>query len=149
VEAERHWPRLLRVLGREDLAADPRFTTTRARWEHAAALTPILDAAFAQQPLAVWCERFDREDLWWAPIQTPAEVVQDPQVHAAGAIVGVPAADGAGTVPGVASPVTFGSGAPYPRAPAPRLGEHTAAVLQDLGYTAAEQARLRADGVIG
>lgn len=148
VEADRHWPRLLRVLGREDLGTDPRFATARQRWEHAEALIPLLDAEFARHPLAVWQVRFDQEDLWWAPIQTPEEVVGDPQVLAAGAFVDLPTADGQGVTRSVASPVTFGAYDTRPRAGAPPLGEDTTAVLQAIGYTQVEIARLRATGVI-
>jgi crotonobetainyl-CoA:carnitine CoA-transferase CaiB-like acyl-CoA transferase len=148
VEAERHWPRLLRVLGREDLATDLRFATAKDRWENAADLIPILDAEFARQPLAVWRERCCREDLWWTPIQTPEEVVHDPQVQATGALVDIPTADGQTPLKSVASPVTFGAGDTHPRAGAPRLGEHTEAVLREAGYTPHDLALLRAEGVI-
>jgi crotonobetainyl-CoA:carnitine CoA-transferase CaiB-like acyl-CoA transferase len=148
VEAERHWPRLLRVLERQDLAADPRFATARDRWEHAAALIPILDAEFARRPLADWIERFDHADLWWAPSQTPAEVVQDPQVLAAGALVDIPRPDGQGTLKSVASPVTFSSCDTRPKAGPPQLGEHTEAVLRAAGYTSDELARLRLEEVL-
>jgi crotonobetainyl-CoA:carnitine CoA-transferase CaiB-like acyl-CoA transferase len=148
VEAERHWPRLLRVLEREDLAADPRFATARERWEHAAVLIPILDAEFARRPLADWIERFDHADLWWAPSQTPAEVVQDPQALAAGAFVDIPAPDGQGGLKSVASPVTFGTCDTQPKTGPPRLGEHTEAVLRAAGFTSDELARLRTTGVL-
>jgi crotonobetainyl-CoA:carnitine CoA-transferase CaiB-like acyl-CoA transferase len=148
VEAERHWPRLLRVLGREDLATDPRFATAKERWEHAVDLIPILDAEFARQPLAVWRARCDREDLWWAPIHTPEDVVHDPQVRAAGAFVDIPAADGQAPLKSVAAPVTFGACDTRPKGGPPRLGEHTEAVLREAGYTPSDLARLRAEGII-
>ena len=42
----------------------------------------ILDELVAQRTLDEWAERFDREGVWWAPAQTPAEVVADPQLIA-------------------------------------------------------------------
>ena len=148
VEAERHWPRLLRVLEREDLGKDARFVTARDRWEHADELIPILDAEFAKRPLATWIERFEQADLWWAPIQTPAEVVRDPQAIAAGIFVDVPAPHGQESPKSVASPVRFSAADTRPQAPPPRLGEHTETVLQTLGFSQEEIVALRATGVI-
>ena len=48
----------------------------------------------AERPLAEWAERFDREGVWWAPAQTPAEVVEDPQLLVNDGIVEI---DGGGT----------------------------------------------------
>ncbi len=148
LEAERHWPRLLRALNREDLAMDPRFATAKDRWKHAAELIPILDTAFATRSLAEWAARFDREDLWWTPVQTPEEVTRDPQALATGAFVDMPAPDGAGTIKSVASPVQFGQADTTPKAGAPKLGEHTEAVLLESGLTPDDIAHLRANRII-
>jgi crotonobetainyl-CoA:carnitine CoA-transferase CaiB-like acyl-CoA transferase len=61
-----------------DWGADERYADARSRRRNSAELTALLDAAFATRDLADWAERFDREDLWWAPVQTQDEVVRDP-----------------------------------------------------------------------
>jgi crotonobetainyl-CoA:carnitine CoA-transferase CaiB-like acyl-CoA transferase len=81
-------------------------------------------------------------------VQTPAEVVADPQAQAGGCFTDMP--DGAGgqfRIP--AAPGRFSEQDPLPRSAAPTLGEHTAAVLAEAGYTAAEIEALRAAGVVG
>jgi len=133
LQGDRHWPDLVRAVGRPDLAADPRFASMRARRENCPELVEILDAIFATRPLAEWGAILDRENMWWAPVQTTEDVVADPQARAAGGFVPVPQPDG-GTVDMVASPVDFSDTRWAPRASAPELGQHTEDVLLELGY---------------
>jgi crotonobetainyl-CoA:carnitine CoA-transferase CaiB-like acyl-CoA transferase len=146
LEAERHWPKLARVIERADLIRDERYADARARRRNSAELIALLDAAFATRTLAEWGERFDREDLWWAPVQTQDEVVRDPQVRAMDGIVTVPDYGGEGTFEAVATPLEFSSAPVGPQGPPPRLGEHTDVVLRGLGLSDAEIAALRASG---
>jgi crotonobetainyl-CoA:carnitine CoA-transferase CaiB-like acyl-CoA transferase len=148
VEADRHWPILCEALERSDLKEDPRFASAAKRRENARELMPILDAEFAKRPLAEWLPRFDAVDLWWAPVQTPEEVTRDPQAHAAGAFVEAPRADGSAQRL-VSPPVRFGGVDTSPRRGVPALGEHTDAVLRELGLADAEIAALRTAGAIG
>ncbi len=147
VEADRHWPRLCEGLERADLKADPRFANASARREHAREMMRLLDEQFAKRPLAEWLERFDAVDLWWAPVNTPADVVRDTQALAVGAIVDVPDGRG-GTQKSVGSPVRFSSADVAPRGPVPGVGEHTEAVLTELGLAPARIAELRERRVI-
>jgi crotonobetainyl-CoA:carnitine CoA-transferase CaiB-like acyl-CoA transferase len=132
VEGDRHFPALARAIDHPELAADPRFAGARERRHNRVELIALLDAAFAARPLAEWAARFDRESVWWAPVQSPAEVVRDAQAEAAGAFVDVPA-PGGGTRRSIASPVAFGGEPPRPPGPVPALGEHTEAVLREAG----------------
>ncbi|HXX47738.1 MAG TPA: CaiB/BaiF CoA-transferase family protein [Myxococcota bacterium] len=131
VEAERHWPRLCRAFELDALVDDPRFANPGLRAANCRELIRILDEQFAKRPLADWIPRFDAVDLWWAPVNTPADVVQDRQAIAAGAFVDVP--NGAGTTQkSVGSPVRFSGADVAPRGKVPGIGEHTAEVLAEL-----------------
>ena len=149
LEADRHWPVLLEALDRKDLKDDPRFATAVARRENATLLMPILDAELARRPLDEWLARFDACGMWWAPVQTPGELVEDPQAHAAGVFVDVPESDGTPAHKSVASPLRFSSADTTPTAGPPALGAHTDEVLRDLGVPDDAITDLRARGVLG
>ncbi len=84
LEGSRHWPGVVRALGRADLETDERFATGTARRGHVRELIAEFDAEFARRPLDEWAARFDAEGVWWAPVQTLAEVAADPQAEAVG-----------------------------------------------------------------
>ncbi len=136
VEADRHFPNLVKAMDREDLAADERFHDAKTRRRFCADFIAELDATFATRSLTEWTERFDAHDVWWAPCQSVAEVLEDPQIHAAGGFVEIPPEeDGAEPMTSVASPVTF-RGNPLRRTgPVPKLGEHTREVLREAGLS--------------
>jgi len=134
LEGDRHWPPMARVVGHPEWLEDERFATARDRAANAAELIGELDAAFATKTLDEWTEVFATEpDFFWAPVQSPDDLLADPQFHASGALVEVP--DGAGTTSMIATPADF-DGTPWaPRSLAPGLGEHTRAILEELGRT--------------
>lgn len=143
VEGDRLWPGLLAAIERPEWAADERFATMRARRQHAEELIALLDELFATRSRNAWTAAFDAHDVWWAPVNTPDDVVADPQAIAAGAFVDVPAGAGSDAHRAVATPVSFpaagggdapaGPDAARPRGPVPALGEHTAEILTELG----------------
>ena len=147
LEGERHWPPLARAAGHPEWIEDPRYANPRDRAINAAGLIADLDAIFATRTREEWGRIFDAEkDLWWAPVNTVDEVLADPQAAAAGAFVEVPAGDSTTLLP--ATPVDFG-GTPWaPRAMAPELGQHTDAILGELGRGASEIAALREAGIV-
>jgi len=146
VEADRHWPRMVKALELLDLERDPKFATAAARRANAKALIAILDTVFASRTLAEWGQRFDEVDLWWAPVQTPAEVIVDAQTQAAGLFVDLPG--GREGTRSVASPVHFSDSDTQPRRGVPRLGEHGDEILQEAGIPAGEIEHLRTKGVL-
>lgn len=142
---------IARALGRPELAEDERFKTAKSRRANAAELVRILDAEFARHDIAEWGRRLDAEDVVWAPVQTPAQVVEDRQAAAAGAFVDIPDGQG-GTLRSVAGPVRLpnedGTTDDRVRGPAPAIGEHTEEILRELGYDEASIEDLRKAGAI-
>src|SRR4051794_25785254 len=94
LEADRHFPGVARAIDRPDLIDDERFSSARGRLKNRSELIAIFDAVFATRTRAEWAARFDAEDVWWQPVQLPAEVVDDEQADAIGAFVDVERADG-------------------------------------------------------
>ncbi len=148
LEGDRHWPPLARSAGHPEWIDDPRFATARDRATNARELIAVLDAAFATRSLDEWADRFaDEPDMFWAPVSSPEEIVNDPQLRAAGGLVEVP--DEYGTTTMIASPADF-HGTPWaPRWIAPTLGEHGSVVLSELGYSPDDIEALAAAGVVG
>jgi crotonobetainyl-CoA:carnitine CoA-transferase CaiB-like acyl-CoA transferase len=147
LQGQRHWPDLVRAVDKPEWLDDPRFATMPARREHATALVAALDEIFASAPMVEWAARLDAAGMWWAPVQTVEELLEDPQAHAAGLFVDVPQADGA-TAPAIASPLDFSDTRWTVEAPAPECGQHTELVLLELGYDWEEIAALRDQGTL-
>ena len=147
LEGERHWPPLARAVGHPEWLTDERFSTPMGRAQNARELIALLDAEFATKSLEQWAEVFDTEpDFFWAPVNGPDDILADPQLRAGGGLVEVP--DEFGTTTMIASPADF-SGTPWaPRWVAPKLGEHTHAVLAELGRTPEQVAALEASGAV-
>ena len=146
LEGLRHWPPLARAVGHPDWLEDGHpYSTPLGRFQNAAGLIGTLDEIFATKPLPEWAEIFATEpDFFWAPINGPDEILADPQLRHAGGLVEVP--DEFGTTTMIASPADF-SGTPWaPRWIAPKLGEHTDAVLTELGRSPDEIAALHGAG---
>jgi crotonobetainyl-CoA:carnitine CoA-transferase CaiB-like acyl-CoA transferase len=131
LEGDRHWPGLLAALDNPGLGDDERFADSMARAKNGPALVEVLDELFAAQPMEHWAEQFDIHDVWWAPINTVADVINDPQAIAAGAFVDMPVIDGEEPYQAVASPLDFSDYDFVARA-VPGLGDHTDEVLRDL-----------------
>ena len=129
LESGRHWPNVLAALDRQALAANERFATAAARYQNARALVAEFDARFAEEPMEHWRLEFERHDVWWAPIQSLAEVIEDPQ--AAAGIVDAETRPDERNYRTVATPVDFDG---YELRPGlvPKLGEHTAQVMGPL-----------------
>jgi len=143
VEAGRQLPKVLAAIGRADLASDERFAGARALTRNRTEVIEILDAAFAAEPMEHWAKVFDTHDVFYAPIQTPAEVVNDQQARATGAWIRVDGTEIDGRpAETVDAPIRW-DGQPRVSAPAPpRAGEHNREILGWLGYTDDEIERL-------
>ncbi|MDO8613922.1 MAG: CoA transferase, partial [Dehalococcoidia bacterium] len=146
LQADRHWNDLCRAIEREDLLSDERFENIEKRRINAPVLVAELDGVFAARSLAEWGEAFDRNNVWWAPVNSINQVVEDPVASAAGAFAEAPGPDGPTSV--VATPADFSETLQAPRGPAPELGQHTEEVLLELGYGWEEIVTLKESGVI-
>lgn len=143
------WEPLCRVMDREDLINDERYTKAKGRRANSAELVTLMDQEFGKYTKAEIAERLDENSIAWAPVQTLAEVAADPQVKAAGAITQVPSASGDGSsFASPASPVRFPGADDGPKGPSPKMGEHSEQVLSDLGFKQSEIKRLFEDGVV-
>jgi crotonobetainyl-CoA:carnitine CoA-transferase CaiB-like acyl-CoA transferase len=139
------WDILLSRIGREDLAADPRFATNADRLANRAALTEMLDAEFAKQPMAYWQELLGGH-VPVAPVYELGDALDNPWLEAIGLRDEVSHPD-APALKVLKSPLKFDGKRPPNRA-APLLGADSEDILAELGYDPDEIARLRAGGIV-
>ncbi len=131
-----------------DMAADPRFATNAGRVDHRDVLIPMLRQVLVSRPTAEWIALLEAAGVPCGPINTLAQVFEDPQVKHRGMVASLdhPLA---GKVDLVANPIHFSeTPVSYDRAP-PLLGADSATVLAEiLGLDQAAIAALREDGII-
>jgi crotonobetainyl-CoA:carnitine CoA-transferase CaiB-like acyl-CoA transferase len=147
VRAPRDWPAIAAAAGHPELVEDERFSTPMNRAANAQVLLGILDAAFGAMTLDEAAAVLTKADVIWAPLQSLAQVVDDPYAKAAGCFVEVEDALGDRFL-APASPARFPGAKHGPTRPAPPLGAHTAEILKEAGYSKAEIESLVASGAV-
>ncbi|GLZ55316.1 hypothetical protein Acsp07_49330 [Actinomycetospora sp. NBRC 106378] len=147
-EADRHWPGI-KAAADDPRLDDERFATARGRRKAGADLVAVLDEAFARRTRAEWATIFAEHDVWWTPVNTAADLIDDPQARAAGVFVDVPGGPTDGEpVRSVATPVVFGDAPLAPAAGPPLIGADSDVLLHEIGVDPAEVRRLREAGVV-
>jgi crotonobetainyl-CoA:carnitine CoA-transferase CaiB-like acyl-CoA transferase len=134
IDPDNEFPRLCQVLGQSELAASELFATNDARAENAAALHAILASQFETRDLTEWRSLFRSNDIKFAPLPRLDDVVLDPQLRAASAVVELDY-PGVGRLETVNSPVFVSGVEKRKPTPAPEVGADTRDVLQQLGYS--------------
>jgi len=143
---DRMWQRFCRAIDAGDLAKDERFTLLSDRYAHREELVEEVSQRLRLLDVADCVARCDQEGVVCAPVLNLHQVAADPQVQTLGSIVRLRYGDH--EIPVVGSPLHLSGTNPTVSADPPGLGQHTAAVLADLGYDPARLADLRAAGVI-
>jgi crotonobetainyl-CoA:carnitine CoA-transferase CaiB-like acyl-CoA transferase len=135
------------VAGRTELADDPRFARNADRVRHREVLVPLLGAVMRTRSRADWLAALEAAKVPCGPINSLAEVFDDPQVQARGMTIAAPHPLN-DRLELVASPMKLSATPVSVRRPPPMLGQHTDEVLQEAGFSAAEIAQLKQDRVI-
>ena len=144
------WTALCRdVLGRPEMAADPRFVDRTTRQSHHRELKETIESVLATRTSAEWLALCERHDLICAPINTYKEVVELEQIKARKSIESITLSDGRSMETVAVTPkLSETPGAirlPYPSV----IGQHTREILLAVGLSEHDIGKLSADGVIG
>ncbi len=141
-----HWAKLCVILGLDALIEDPRFAGEEERIANGDLLIPLIQEKIGAQDYAYWKPRLDTFDGPWEVIQNIYDLRDDPQVLANEMIF--PMEVNGTTITMVSGPTAFdGTARPAIANPAPGLGDHSEALLAEIGYSAEAIADLRARGI--
>ena len=136
-----------RAIGRPDLYADERFAGRTVRLENREALVGEIEKTTIAETRAYWLQRLETEGIPSGPINSYPEVLSDPHVLAREMVVDL-IHPGAGEIKALGIPVKLSDTPGAVDRPAPLVGQHTAEILTELGYSEAEQRRLAQRKVI-
>jgi formyl-CoA transferase/CoA:oxalate CoA-transferase len=141
------WRRLCAVLGLDELPDDPRFRTNKDRVAHRNDLRPIFDRVLRTRSRAEWVKRLTESGVPCGSVREISEVLADPQIAAREMVAEVNHPT-VGRARVIGSPLKLSETPASVRTAPPTLGQHTSAVLTELGYDSTAIADLRSAGVI-
>ena len=137
ITSNAHWERFCKEFGMEDLWADESLNTNARRSANRPRIIPRIQAIVGDLTAAELVERLERIRVPFAPLNTPLDVLDDHHLNEGGWLLGAQTANGqTATVP--ALPVAGDGLAPGIRHDPPALGQHSSAILAELGYTPPE-----------
>ena len=142
-----NWERIVKVIGRPELAADPRFRTNGDRMRNLAALTPLVAERMRTRSSADWVKDFEAAGVPVGPVNKVGDMLADPQVAAREMVVEVDHPK-AGRTRALGNPLKFSETPTHVSRAAPLLGQHTDEVLRDLGYSPDQIRVLRSEGAV-
>jgi crotonobetainyl-CoA:carnitine CoA-transferase CaiB-like acyl-CoA transferase len=146
VQTDREWAALTRALDRAAWLDDPRFKTPALRQKHINERLAMIQQVLLTRPAAEWLERLTAEGVPCAPVLSRSRMIQHPQVIANGIVVETEHHQ-AGRLRQARPAARFTATPTGIRRGGPALGEHTAEILAELGYSDAEIAALRPTGI--
>ncbi|MCG8490344.1 MAG: CoA transferase [Sneathiellales bacterium] len=144
--SDSEWQGMCRAFGREELITDERFKTSLDRFKNAELRRTIMAEEIAKWSSEDILKRLDKEDVPCAPILLRMELMDHEQIKTNNSIVRQEFED-FGEVRQARPPAEFAQTPSNIADPAPKLGEHTIAILQELGFSEEEQRDFIKEGI--
>jgi crotonobetainyl-CoA:carnitine CoA-transferase CaiB-like acyl-CoA transferase len=143
---DKHWDRILPIIGREDVLKEDWFRTVTTRSAKVRELYQMVDEAMPTRTTEEWLKLFREADIPCGPVNTLETLFDDPHLRGSGFFVEMDHPT-EGRLRVTRHPIDFGP--PEPDRPAPANGEHTREILHEAGLSDAEIDRLAAAGAVG
>ncbi len=141
------WKRFCAVMGLPELANDARFTTNKDRMANYDAMRPPIDRLFRTATCAEWIARLNAAGVANGEVRDIGQMLSDPQLAARNMIETL-LHPTIGATRVIGAPIKLSKDPASVRTPPPVLGQHTDAVLREIGYDAATIARLKEKRVV-
>ena len=145
VRTDKLWAPLCEAMGLTALIGDPRFATEPERRSRSTELAAILSESFAKKPYEHWREVLAAKEVTFGVISRPADVPDDQQAVACGAVVETAIPEMPRTL---ANPVRLSFAEQRIAHAAPALGQHSEEILREVGLSAQEIAALKTSGAV-
>ena len=135
------------VIERPDLK-DSKYSTMKSVVNYISEFVDMMEIEFAKRPIDEWCERLQKAGIPFEKLQTPLDILNDPQCWANDFLIKMKYRNGNERTM-FTNPVQFPTRERDDYHLAPLLGEHTQEVLKEAGYSKEQIEALQADKVIG
>lgn len=145
--SDKNWRSFLRLIGREELLDDPRYSTVLVRAAHLNELYEMMTPVIASRTSEEWLELLEKADVPCSQVQTTQDLVGDPALYSAGLIT-EHRHPTEGGIRLLNNPVRFTNAPNSIRTLPANLGEHTREILESLGLDGAQIDQLIAGGAV-
>jgi len=143
---DKQWKSFLGAIGRQELMSDARYATQASRAANIHNIYAFLTELFKTRTTAEWMALLESVDIPVARMNSVEDVVSDPHLLQSGFFV-TEDHPSEGSLRAMRTPTNWSESQPGTPRPAPRLGEHSAEVLREAGYSEAEITELAEKGV--
>lgn len=143
----RQWTRFFEAIGRPGMMDDPRFADHASRASHIAEIYDLLEEILKTRSTAQWTALLEKADIPVAPMNAIDDLLTDPHLTSSEFFVEEQHPT-EGEMYAMRTPTDWSESVPDTPTPAPRLGEHSAQILSELGYSSDQIAEMERSGVI-
>jgi crotonobetainyl-CoA:carnitine CoA-transferase CaiB-like acyl-CoA transferase len=142
---DRQWQRFFDAIGAPQMMQDPRFVSLSARARHIEEICAFVATTLRTRSTADWAALFSAADIPWMRMNSLDELIDDPHLGETHFFRRMQHPS-EGVLRTTAIPTRFSCSVPAPAQPAPRLGQHSAEILREVGYSDAEIRSMAAQG---
>jgi len=143
-----HFTKLMEIIGRSDIPADPRMQTHESRIRNAPAINKALTEAFPAKTTEAWMDVLIDAGIFAERVNNYQDYLEHPHTKAVNAVDWIEQ-DGVGKVPVARIPGILRPAENLPAQHSPHTSEHARAILGEIGYGAGDVDRLIKDGAVG